>query len=225
MEYAATTLNLASIVEQHAKLSPDKEAIVWNDVRLTYRQLNALANRVANALRDMGIGRGDKVALACPNIPYFPIVYYGILKAGAAVVPLSVLFKKREIAYHLADSDAKAVFVFEGTEELPMAQMVKEGFDEVETCEHLIVMMKNPFSPSPFGEHKTLNEITFGQSDEFETVPTKPEDTCAILYTSGTTGQPKGAELTHFNIFLNAITVYNAFCRCWILPTASKKQF
>lgn len=210
MEYGATTLNLSSIIEYHARLTPEKEAVIWNDVRLTYGQLNALANRVANALGEMGIGRGDKVALACPNIPYFPIVYYGILKAGAAVVPLSVLFKKREIAYHLKDSDAKAVFVFEGTEELPMANTVKEGFDEVETCEHLIVMMKNPFSPSPFGEHKTLNEITFSQSDKFETVPTKPEDTCAILYTSGTTGQPKGAELTHFNIFLNAVTVYNA---------------
>jgi long-chain acyl-CoA synthetase len=158
----------------------------------------------------MRIERGDKVALSCPNLPFFPIVYYGILKAGAAVVPLSVLFKKREIAYHLKDSDAKAVFVFEGTDELPMAQMVKAGFDEVETCEHLIVMMKNPNSPSPFSEHKTLNEITSAQSGEFETVPTKPEDTCAILYTSGTTGQPKGAELTHFNIFLNATTAYHA---------------
>lgn len=210
MEYAATTLNLASIVEHHAKLSPDKEAIVWNDVRITYGQLNTLSNRVANALREIGIERGDKVALSCPNLPFFPIVYYGILKTGAAVVPLSVLFKKREIAYHLKDSDAKAVFVFEGTSELPMAQLVKAGFDEVETCEHLIVMMKNPDAPSPFSEHKTLNEITSAQSDEFETVPTKPEDTCAILYTSGTTGQPKGAELTHFNIFLNAVTAYNA---------------
>ena len=201
MEYAATSLNLASIVEQHAKLSPDKEAIVWNDVRLTYGQLNALANRVANALREMGIGRGDKVALCCPNIPYFPIVYYGIMKAGAAVVPLSVLFKKREVAYHLTDSDAKAVFVFEGTEELPLAQAIKDGFDEVETCQHLIVMMKNSFSPSPFGEHKTLNEITFSQSEEFETVPTKPEDTCAILYTSGTTGQTKRCRIDAFQHF------------------------
>ncbi len=76
MEYSATTLNLASIVEQHAKLSPDNEAIVWNDVRLSYGQLNALANQVANALqREMGIGRGDKVALCCPNLPNFPIVY------------------------------------------------------------------------------------------------------------------------------------------------------
>jgi acyl-CoA synthetase (AMP-forming)/AMP-acid ligase II len=65
-------------------------------MRFTYGQLNGLANRVANALVEMKIGRGDKVALSCPNLPFFPIVYYGILKAGAAVVPLNVLFKPRE---------------------------------------------------------------------------------------------------------------------------------
>src|SRR5690349_6055980 len=117
MDYAATTLNLAWIIEHNAKLTPEREAIVWNDVRMTYGQLDALSNKVANALTEMGIGRGDKVALSCPNVPYFPIVYYGIMKAGAAVVPLNVLFKPREIAYHLADSDAKAAFVFEGTDE------------------------------------------------------------------------------------------------------------
>ena len=87
MEYGATTLNLASIIEHHARLAPEREAIVWNDMRFTYGQLNALSNRVANALTEMNVGRGDKVALSCPNLPFFPIVYYGILKAGAAVVP------------------------------------------------------------------------------------------------------------------------------------------
>jgi len=208
MEYKATTLNLASIIEQHAKLAPEKEAIVWNEMRFTYGQLNALSNRVANALVELGIGHGDKVALACPNLPFFPIVYYGILKAGAAVVPLNVLFKQREIAYHLGDSDAKAVFVFEGTGDLPLAQTVKDAFDGVETCEHLVVMTKDPLAPSPFENCKTLSEITTDKSEEFETYPTAPDDTCAILYTSGTTGKPKGAELTHFNIMSNVIATY-----------------
>src|SRR6185369_17618561 len=133
MEYSATTLNLASIVSHHARLAPAKEAIVWNDVRLTYGELDALSNRVANALVEMGIGHNDKVALVCPNLPYFPAVYYGIMKVGAVVVPLNVLFKQRELIYHLTDSDAKAVFVFEGKDELPMAQTVKEAFDQVPT--------------------------------------------------------------------------------------------
>jgi len=209
MNNSATILNLASIIEHHANLTPEKEAVIWNDIRLTFGQLSFLSNRVANALTEMGIGHGDKVALSCPNLPFFPIVYYGILKAGAAVVPLNVLFKPREIAYHLADSDAKAVFVFEGTDELPMAQFIKAGFDEVETCENLFVMTKMPNAPSPFPEHKTLDEITVNQSGKFEMFPTAPDDTCCILYTSGTTGTPKGAELTHSNIYFNAIACYN----------------
>ncbi len=208
MGNGATVLNLASIIEHHARLSPDREAIVWNEMRFTFAQLNGLSNRVANALAEMGIGHGDKVALSCPNLPFFPIVYYAIMKAGAAVVPLNVLFKPREVAYHLKDSDAKAVFVFEGTAELPLAQTVKEGFDQVETCEHLIVMMMQPLAPAPFENAKTLTEVTGDKPETFETFPTAPDDTCAILYTSGTTGQPKGAELTHLNLMTNVTTTH-----------------
>lgn len=208
MNYAATTLNLASIIEHHATLAPQKEAIVWNDVRLSYGKLNAFANRVAHALTEMGIGYGDKVALACPNLPFFPIVYYGIMKTGAVVVPLCVLFTPREFTYHLSDSDAKAVFVFAGTEELPLGQRVKEGFDQVDSCEHMIVMTADPAAKSPFENTRTLTQITFDKPDTFATYQTKPEDTCAILYTSGTTGQPKGAELTHLNLMSNVTTTY-----------------
>src|SRR5687768_3319988 len=106
MYSTATTLNLASILSHHAGLSPENEAIVWASVRMTYGELEAESNRVANALHEMGIGHGDNVALCCPNLPEFPVVYYGIIKTGAVVVPLNVLFKPREFAYHLADSDA-----------------------------------------------------------------------------------------------------------------------
>ena len=125
-------------------------------------------------------------------------------------MPLNVLFKPREVAFHLRDSDAKAIFVFEGTKELPLAQTVKAGFDEVETCEHLIVMTISPTGESPFPEHRTLTQITYDQPETFETVATAPHDTCAILYTSGTTGQPKGAELTHLNLMTNVTTTYGS---------------
>lgn len=205
METSATTLNLASVISHHARLAPQKEAIVWSDVRLTYGELDKLSNRVANALVEMGIGYGDKVALSCPNLPFFPIVYYGIMKAGAVVVPLNVLFTPREIAYHLTDSDAKAIFVFEGTDELPLARTVKEAFDNVPTCEHLVVMTKNLIGAGPITGHRTLTEITMDKPETFDAYPTRPDDTCSILYTSGTTGQPKGAELTHFNIYMNSV--------------------
>jgi long-chain acyl-CoA synthetase len=209
MEGTATTLNLASMISHHARLAPQKEAVIWENVRLTFGEIDKLSNRVANALTDMGIGRGEKVALSCPNLPFFPIAYYGIMKAGAAVVPLNVLFKPREIAYHLKDSDAKAIFVFEGSDELPLAQAVKEAFDQVPTCEHLIVMTKDLMGESPLPGHSTLTQITFDKPETFEIYPTRPDDTCAILYTSGTTGQPKGAELTHLNLWSNVVTTYS----------------
>lgn len=176
---------------------------------MTYAELDKLSNRVANALVEMGIGHGDKVALNCVNVPYFPIVYYAIMKTGAAVVPICVLFTAPEIEYHLRDSEARAVFVFEGTAELPMLRSTMAAFDNVDTCEQLIVMTIDPKGSSPVAEHKTLNEITAESSDEFEIFPTSPDDTCAILYTSGTTGQPKGAELTHLNLWSNVVTTYS----------------
>ncbi len=166
------------MVAHHANLAPEREAIVWENVRITYGELDKLSNRVANALVAMGIGRGDKVALSCPNLPFFPIVYYGIMKAGAAVVPLSVLFAPREVVYHLTDSDAKAMFVFEGTPDLPLAETVKKAFDEVPTCEQLVVMTRDLMGASPFAEHKTLTQLTFDKPETFDIVATSPDDTC-----------------------------------------------
>ena len=110
-----TTYNLASLLEDSAATYPERTAIVFAPPgaearRLSYAEVDAFANMVANLLASRGIGPGDKVALTCPNLPYFTVVYFGILKAGATVVPLNVLLKAREVAYHLDDSDAKAYF-------------------------------------------------------------------------------------------------------------------
>ena len=204
ISHDATTLNLASIVGYHAALTPDRMAVIFGDRRLTYAQLEAAASQVAHGLVGMGIRPGDHVALACPNLPYFPIAYFGILKAGAVVVPLNVLLKPAEIAYHLRDSDARALLVFEGTPELPMAAMARAACDEVPACEHLVVMTADPAAPCPVDRARTLGQLVAGRSPAFDTHPARLDDTAVMLYTSGTTGQPKGAELTHANMFLNA---------------------
>ena len=205
------TLNLASLLEDSAAAYGDREAVVLvrpdgQTARLTYAQVNGAANQVANLLASRGIQPGDKVALSCPNLPFFPIVYYGILKAGATVVPLNVLLKGREVAYHLADSDAKAYFCFQGTPELPIGQAGFEGFEQTDGCEHFFMITADPAAPSPIEGTETLGQGMSGQAPTFDTVATDADDTAVILYTSGTTGQPKGAELMHRNMHSNALT-------------------
>src|SRR5262249_2654111 len=103
----ATAFNLASVVEHTASQTPEHVALTACGLHFTYAELEARASSVAAGLASLGIGAGDHVALSCPNIHWFPIAYFGILKTGAVVVPLNVLFKPREIAYHLHDSEAK----------------------------------------------------------------------------------------------------------------------
>ncbi|MER5651339.1 long-chain fatty acid--CoA ligase [Streptosporangium sp. NPDC002524] len=204
-------LNLSIALEDSAREAPDRTALVFGDLRLPYSLVNTVANQVANLLVSRGIGKGDKVALACPNLPYFPFVYYGILKAGATVVPLNVLLQSREIAYHLDDSQAKALFCFEGTPELPLGERGRTGFESA-SAEHFFVLPATAFATE--SEHgETLWAALDGVSGEFETVQTAPDDTAVILYTSGTTGQPKGAELSHQNMLLNAMVSDGMFPR------------
>ncbi|UCG22836.1 MAG: long-chain fatty acid--CoA ligase [Chloroflexota bacterium] len=197
-------LNLATLLEDTTRDYPDRLAVIFNEMQLPYEALNAAANQVAAGLAGLGIQKGDKVALSCPNLPYFPIVYYGILKVGAVVVPLNVLLKGREIAYHLRDSNAKAYFCFEGTDQLPMGAMGHAGFQEADSCQHFFIMTADPAGASPIEGTSTLGMLMAKEGPVFDTVQTNPEDTAVILYTSGTTGQPKGAELTHSNMVMNA---------------------
>ncbi len=199
-------LNLVSTFEHSANEFPDKKAIIFQDKSFSFSQVAAMVNRVANSLKKLGIQKGDKVALSCLNLPSFPMVYYGILKTGAVVVPLNVLLKGREIAYHLKDSEAKAYFCFQGTPELPMAQEGFAGFGQVDRCEQFFVITADPAAPSPIEGTQTFGQLIADASPVCDTELTSPEDSAVILYTSGTTGYPKGAELSHSNMTMNAIS-------------------
>jgi len=204
-------LNLSVLLEGSTSSTPNAPAFTFGNATLTYAQINGAANQVANGLINKGINPGDKVALSCLNLPYFPIVYFGILKAGATVVPLSVLLKKDEIAYHLQDSEAKAYFCFLGTPDLPMLEMGLAGFNDCDSCDHIFAITTQPTDPSPIEGLPTLGSLMAGQPPLLESVMTGADDTAVIIYTSGTTGRPKGAELTHSNLLCNAVLAADLF--------------
>jgi long-chain acyl-CoA synthetase len=197
-------LNLSVFLDDSAREVPDRPAVIRGEAVWSYAAVDAAACQLANALVAAGVEPGQRVALSCPNLEWFPIAYYGILKAGAVVVPLNVLLKPREIAYHLEDSSAVAYLCFAGTPELPLGAMGHEGFRQVDSCHTFVLLPSDLTAPSPIAGVPTALELVAGQPSRFDTVATAAEDTAVILYTSGTTGQPKGAELTHANMVLNA---------------------
>ncbi|MFC4605139.1 long-chain-fatty-acid--CoA ligase [Rhodococcus kronopolitis] len=202
-------LNLSMFLEDSARKYPGRDALVLGDERLTYAQTDALANQVAALLVSSGIAPGDRVALSCPNLPWFPIVYYGILKAGAVVVPLNVLLKAGEIAYHLQDCGAKAYFCFEGSGELPIGQYGRAGFAQAPECVDMFVIGADAGATG--AGVTALDAALSGRPSEFDTVVREATDTAVILYTSGATGRPKGAELTQSNMVMNAIAANRLF--------------
>ncbi len=194
-------LNLATLLEGSAARTPDRTALTAGERRLTYRQLNEEANKIAGALKRRGVASGDRVALTMPNTPEFVIAYYGILKAGAAVVPLNVLLKAPEICYYLKDSGARIAIAASS-----FAGEVLGGRAGATSCAEVWIAGDHPKAGSA-PDVRALADVVAGEGSSRDCEPTMPDDTAVVLYTSGTTGRPKGAELSHFNMFFNALYV------------------
>ncbi len=186
-------MNLATLLTDSAQRDPDHVAIKLDDVELTYAQLDEASARVAGLLAERGVGRGDRVGVMLPNVPYFPVCYFGILRAGATVVPMNVLLRRREVAFYLQDPGAKLLFAWEG-----FADDAKAGAEEA-GAECVLV------------ERGKFEELLESVEPAREVADTDGEDTAVILYTSGTTGTPKGAELTHSNLARNAEVTRSLF--------------
>jgi len=188
------TANLALNLTRTAAEHPDAIAVKLDDAAFNYGLLDNASQRVAAMLKSKGVGRGDSVGIMLPNVPYFPAIYYGVLRAGAVVVPMNVLLKGREVAYYLSDSQAKLLFAWHGFMEA--AQTGAQEAGEVEVVE---------VKP---GE---IEGLIFAHEPDEDVADVDGSDTAVILYTSGTTGKPKGAELTHDNLRSNVAVAVGLF--------------
>ncbi|GAA4759674.1 long-chain-fatty-acid--CoA ligase [Actinomycetospora chibensis] len=193
------SLNLAVVLRESARRHPHRTAIIADEHRMSWSELDAAADRLAEGLRRQGLRTGDAVALQLPNVPQFAVAWFGILKAGLVAVPMNVLFKESEVAYILADSAARALLTWQGCAEAAAKGAAEAGVDSV------FVLGEGP--GHPFGE------LLAHAPDDPDGVlaPCDPGDVAAVVYTAGTTGRPKGAELTHFQLFMNADTPGRVF--------------
>ncbi len=191
-------MNIAQYVERAAKFFPDRAAILFEGKQLAYGELNAQANRLANALKANGVGRSDRVALYLPNIPQFAVCYLAAMKAGAIAVSINAIFKSEEVKYIVNDSGAVALFtVGDLLQYVPSAGCP--------TLKHVVVCEGD-------AQGNTAFDDWLGQgANDGKAADMQPDDPAVLLYTSGTTGFPKGATLTHGNVVSNMYaTVHHA---------------
>ena len=178
--------NLALNLETMVRRQPDHPALRLGAAVISYGELDAMASKAAGLLREHGVGADDRVGIMLPNVPSFPAVYYGVLRIGATVVPMNVLLKEREVAFYLGDSGARIVFAWHEFAGEAQKGATSAGAESI--------------SVAPGEFDRLLAEAP----QVPEVAQRNGRDTAVILYTSGTTGKPKGAELTHANLRRNA---------------------
>jgi len=221
-------------LEETARKYPDATATIFLNHKIPYKELNELADRFAAALQQLGVKKGDRVAIYMANCPQFVASYYGALKAGAIAVTFNPLYAAREVEHQLKDSGAETIVVMSRFS--PIVQQVRANT----ALKHVIVTnIKEYFPPlikllfTLFKEKKegdaqdiSGDANTYWFQELLSRAPAKPtpvdvkhSDTACLLYTGGTTGVPKGAELTHRNLMSNAMG-----CRYWLHDLRESKE-
>ena len=212
---------LYSVLDESASNYPDQVYTIFNDATRTYAQVKDTADRIANFLSSRGIQKGDRVAIFLPNLPHYPAIFFGILKAGAVCVTCNPLYTANELNYQLKDSGAKAVFCMDHPQFYPItvAAVQNSDVDTVVVCgvksylpplKGLIggLLGKIPKAGNYQAGHLFFDDVVAGaqpRPPEVEIDPAK--DLALIIYTGGTTGVPKGAALVHTNFTSNLMAL------------------
>ncbi|TLQ01079.1 long-chain fatty acid--CoA ligase [Nesterenkonia salmonea] len=183
------TLSMANILSETARRFPERPALHFAGATVSYGDLWEETRAYAGALRDRGIGRGSRVAMIVPNVPDFPRVYFAVLSLGAVVVPIHLLFKAREIEYVLQDSEADLV--------VAAAPMLGEAVPATQAAGLPLLTVLQPSPEETDLPYQRLEEEAAAAEPLDRNVQVHPTDAATILYTSGTTGQPKGAVVSH----------------------------
>lgn len=182
-------MNLGKTLSINAKRLPDKAAVIYQDRSYSYNELNNVVNRLAYGLIERGITKGDKIAIFMKNSDYFMIVFYAIMKVGAVAVPINFRLTASETNYILQDSDSIMVFFDE-----EFSELIQEAARNTEIKDQIAV------GNNKLDGQLLLSEImTDNQADP--SIQVEESDNCEILYTSGTTGRPKGVLLDHHRVF------------------------
>ena len=187
-------MNISNHIKRSRRFFPDKPAIIFEDQVYSYALLDETVSRLGNALRGLSVARGDRVALYLPNGPEFAITYLAALRIGAIAVSINAMFKREEVRHILADSGAKVLFT---TSDL----LVYVPHDDLTDLQHVIMCQ------GECEDHPTLPELIAQGAAHLTPAEMGCEDPAVILYTSGTTGAPKGAVLSHGNIISNTYSV------------------
>ncbi len=199
-----------------ARQYPNHPAYHFQGKTLTFREIDQISNRLANALIDLGVKKGDCVAFMLPNIPQAPLTLFGILKAGAIVTPINPLFKQHELHYQLNSAEVKHLVGLDLFHEVIEAGKQDTSLQSViytRTGEYLSktkailgrLARKIPYPKLPSGNDiRLFQDLIQGHSIRAPSVAVTKNDTAALLYTGGTTGPPKGAMLSHRNFMFNA---------------------
>lgn len=204
-------MNLAQIIERNVGRIPHWTAVISERTIYTWEEFNRQVNKMGNALKKLGVCKGDRVAICLPNSPEYLVTYFGIVKIGAVAVPFNVMFKSAEIKYIVNNSEAKLLISLDGE----TINKVLEIRNEIPLLEKIILV-----GESCLNDVISYQQILEGESVELSVIDCAPDDVVTILYTSGTTGQPKGAMLTHRNFHENA--KLNA---CYVLMVSDQDRF